>query len=110
MSENAKLADSFFARLIGLMFSSPGDLIIVSPRETVKHSSIHMFFMAYPIDVVWASSEGIVVDAREHVSPASILNPKTWRILKPGKAAKYVIELGEGKLQDTKVGDEIEFS
>lgn len=110
MSEDAGVASSFFARLKGLIFSSQGDLIIVSPRETVKHSSIHMFLMAYPIDVAWVSSRQKVVDAIWHVPPAHILKPKTWRILRPGKAAKYVIELGKGGLLDTNVGDEIEFS
>ncbi|MFH1788947.1 MAG: DUF192 domain-containing protein [Candidatus Altiarchaeota archaeon] len=110
LSENARLASSFYARLKGLMFAAPADIVLESPAETIKHSSIHMFFMRYPIDVLWVSSSGIVVDSREKLAPARITEPKTWAISKPRKPAKYVIELGKGSLQDTQIGDEIEFA
>lgn len=110
VSEDAGWAGSFLRRLRGLMFTRrPRDLVIVSPRESVLSSSIHMMFMSYPLDVVWLDSSKKVVDLRSGVQPFSLLKPSTWRIHKPGRSAKYVVELGVGELGKTEIGDELEF-
>lgn len=109
LSEDACRADSFFERFKGLMFSGPSDMVLVSPRESIRESSIHMFFMRYPIDVLWVDGRGRVVDALEKVAPSSLFKPWTWRIYRPVKPAKYVIELGKGDLSETKNSDEIRF-
>ncbi len=103
ISENAKLADSFFGRFRGLMLSAPKDIVLVSPKETIAHSSIHMLFMRFPIDVIWLSSEMVVVDIQRK------LKPNTMKISKPQKAAKYVVEIGHGDAGKTKIGDTLGF-
>jgi uncharacterized membrane protein (UPF0127 family) len=110
LSENASYAHSFYGRLRGLMFTEPADLVLASPKETVEHSSIHMFFMKYPIDVVWANSEGVVVDVKRRIPPASILAPKTWGVIRPKVSAKYVVELGKSSAGETRIGDKIVLS
>jgi len=69
-----------------------------------------MFFMRYPIDVVWADESLVVVDVRRRVKPASLHRPKTWGILRPKAPAKYVVELGVGNAGDTRLGDVISFA
>jgi uncharacterized membrane protein (UPF0127 family) len=110
ISDNADVADSFFSRLRGLMFSHPRDLVLVSPKEDIDSSTIHMIFMKFPIDVLWLDSKMMVVDIKMGVPPFSILKGETRRIYRPGKAARYVVELGIGKLGTTMIGDKIEFA
>lgn len=109
LSENAEPAYSLLSRARGLMLSTRRDLVLVSPREDITSSTIHMLFMLYPIDVVWTDSENRVVDVQRNVQPFNPLKPKTWKTYKPKKAAKYVIELGVGEVGKTEEGDAIDF-
>ena len=68
-----------------------------------------MLFMRFPIDVVWADSGMKVTGVGRKVMPFDPLKPGTWRIYKPGKPSKYVIELGVGGAEGTGDGDLIEF-
>ncbi|MFH1835454.1 MAG: DUF192 domain-containing protein [Methanobacteriota archaeon] len=109
LSENARITKSFLGRLRGLLFTEKSDLVLESPRETIEHSSIHMFFMGYAIDVVWVDKQGTVVGVLKGVPPSSLLKPGTFLIYRPPKPSKYVVELGKGSLHDTEIGDLIEF-
>ena len=109
ISDNSGIAYSLFSRLRGLMLSKNRDLILVSPQEGIKESSIHTLFMRFPIDVIWLNSENRVVDLKTGVLPFNPRRIDTWRIHKPKKPAKYVIELGSGKIGNTEIGDKIEF-
>ena len=104
ISESCDVADSFFSRFRGLMLSGPKDLVLVSPREDIKSSTIHMLFMRFPIDVIWVDSDMVVIEIKKGIKPNSL------KIFKPKKPAKFVVELGIGKLGTTDVGDRIEFS
>jgi len=104
ISESCGVADSFFSRFRGLMLSGPKDLVLVSPREDIKSSAIHMLLMGFPIDVIWLDSKMVVVDIKKNIKPNSL------GIFKPGAPAKFVVELGVGKLGTTGVGDRVEFS
>ena len=104
ISESCEVANSFFSRFRGLMLSGPKDLVLVSPREDIKSSSVHMLFMRFPIDVAWLNSKMVVVDIRKNIKPNSL------GIFRPSKPAKFVVELGVRKLGTTDVGDRIEFS
>ena len=109
LTTDAKFATSFFSRLLGLMLSHKRDLVLVSPKEDVVSSTIHMAFMRYSIDVIWADAEKKVVEVMHGVPPFSLLKPATWKTYAPKKPAKYVIELGKGKAGNTEIGDEIRF-
>jgi hypothetical protein len=58
--------DTFACRLRGLTFrrALPEDegLLFVEPRESRWGTAIHMFFVFFPIGVVWLDAEGVVVD------------------------------------------------
>jgi len=110
LSSDAALASSFLSRARGLLFSRRKDLILVSSKEDIASSSIHMVLMTYSIDVLWLDSEKKVVDIRPSVPPFNALKLSTWRIYRPRKPAVYVVELGAGSIKDTVIGDLLEFS
>lgn len=108
LSGNATYAKTFFQRLRGLMFSKKKrDIVMVLPCESEVKAAIHMHFMNYPIDVLWLDGSKTVVDAKANIRPTTILKP--WTVHKPAKPARYIVELGEGKIGPTQTGDEIEF-
>lgn len=82
-----QVADSFFSRFRGLMFRSTlnEDEAVLFP----KCNSIHTFFMRFPIDVVFISSHGQVVDTVADLRP--------WRLLWPRLNAKHTLELKAGR-------------
>ncbi len=91
------------------MLSTPSDLILISPKEGIEYSSIHMLFMRFPIDVLWLDTQMKVVDIARNIPPASLLKPGTWKIYRPKKDAKYVIEIALKPLPPVETGDIIEF-
>ena len=68
-----------------------------------------MFLMSYPLDVAWVDRDLVVVDIKPDIKPFNPFKPSSWRIYRPRKPAKYVIELGRGSLQGTVIGDSLEF-
>lgn len=71
-----------------------GSGLIIEPCN-----SIHMFFMRYPLDVVFLDREGRVVFMYEGIKP--------WRVGRIVKGAKVAVELPEGTIKQSKtqVGD-----
>lgn len=99
LADKASLADSFFARLKGLLGTKQmlsGEGLVIKPCN-----SVHTFGMNYAIDVVFIAADHRVV--------------KTVPDLAPGKLAacgssSYVVELPAGTLAGTGtvVGDYLE--
>ena len=101
-----KYCSSFLSRARGLMFKKLLEkdtaYVLASSKDSIEESSIHTFFMFFPIDIIWVNSKNIIVDKKENVKPFKLL-------LKPIKPAKYVIELNNGKAKDINIGDKVEF-
>ncbi len=99
IAENIKLADSFFSRLIGLMFKEPlseFDSLLIK-----KCNSIHTFFMKYPIDVIFMNKNFKVIRIYRNIKP--------WRMTRIVFGATQVIEFEAGKLlSEIAVGEELE--
>lgn len=76
----------------GLMFRSQQDLLFVEKKE--QRISLHMWFVFYPIDVVYCTAEKKVVEIKEHFMP--------WTFYFPQQKATYVLELRSGTIQKTK--------
>ncbi len=83
-----KLADSFLTRLKGLMFRK--DPIKGEGLWIVPCNGVHMFFMNFPIDVVFLNGQHEVVEV--------YLNLKPWRMTKVIKAAHSTLELPAGSI------------
>lgn len=84
-----RIADNMFSRAKGLMFSRQKDfdygLIFDLERETKIGASIHMFFVFFPINLVFLDSNKRIIDLK--------LGLKPWQMTKPKTKCRYIIEL-----------------
>lgn len=93
---DAKIADSFKSKLIGLLNKKSLD-----NNEGLflrNCSSIHCFFMKITIDVVYLSKDMKVL-YKETIKP--------WKIGKLVKNCSHILELAKGMAKDIEVGDYI---
>lgn len=89
ISSNVEMANTYFKRLKGLMFkrSIPSDFsLIITPCN-----SIHMFFMRFPLDILFVNKENQVVGVSSRIKP--------WRLSKIYFKAHYVIEMNAGTIE-----------
>ena len=101
VAEQCRVATSIRDRLVGLLTTpevmrGEGLLIERSP-------SIHMFFMRYPIDVVFVDQTGRVTKTVAHLQP--------WRVIWWARGARDCLELRAGALEGTgtQKGDQLVF-
>ena len=95
--EKCELAESFWTKFRGLMgrASLPGDEgMLFRPA-----GSIHMFFMRFPIDVVFCDGDLRVVKVVRDLKP--------WRTA-AARGAKVTIELAVGAASGLEPGDELQ--
>ena len=101
IAELVEVASSPWSRFWGLMGRrelAPGHGLFIKPC-----SSIHMFFMRFPIDVVFLDRDNVVVKVVHGIKP--------WR-LAMGGGGKNALELpaGTAAVAGISVGDLLEFS
>ena len=88
-AEDLKLNDTFFSRLIGLMFKKSlpaGSGVVLKPC-----TQIHTCFMRFNIDVIFLDKDLEVVHVIENMPP--------WRISPLLLKARYTVELPAGTLK-----------
>ncbi len=87
----------------GLMFKKKlkenQSIIMVLQNESQFGSSIHMFFVFFPIYVVWMNKDRIIVDIRKAYPFQPLVIPKNKSI--------YILECT--KLPKIKIGDKLSF-
>lgn len=101
----SEIADTFFSRLRGAMFKSKlerGLILKLPDTRSRRGSAIHMFFVRFPMDIIFADSDKRVVDT-------VTIDP--WKTYTPKKPAMYVIEMEKGTIQasKTEIGDKLDF-
>ncbi|NWG05490.1 MAG: DUF192 domain-containing protein [Chloroflexi bacterium] len=101
-----KYCDTFLTQLRGLMFRSrlsrDEGLVLVGTRDSRLESSIHMFFVAFDLTVLWVNTEMKVVDK---------VLAKSWHPMYVSKKpAKYVIEIHPERWGDFEIGDTVHFT
>jgi uncharacterized membrane protein (UPF0127 family) len=99
------MCDSFWKKLRGLMFRrvlSPDEAyVFVSARESVAEATIHMFFVFFPIAVLW-------LDAQKQVVDTTLARP--FRLYyAPKRAAQYFCECVPEALDRVHEGDQLAF-
>ena len=101
IAENFRECKTAFSKAIGLMLSKPKPLVFVFPDEKIV--PLHMFFVFYPIDVLFLNKEKKVVEMKENFRPFTFYTPN--------KKARYIIELPKKTIRKSKteVGDLIGF-
>lgn len=101
IAHSVELADTPWTRMKGLL----GRTGLASDQALlITHcNSIHMFFMKFPIDVVFIDRKGLVVGLVRNIPPFHV-SPIFWK-------SASAIELPSGTLQETRTepGDQIVF-
>jgi uncharacterized membrane protein (UPF0127 family) len=100
------IADSFMSRFRGLMLRKDierGLILKLPSSRSRRGSAIHMFFMMFSLDIVFADENKKVVD---------LVSIKPWKTYTPKSPAKYVIELKIDSINkfDLEIGDELDFT
>jgi len=95
----ARKAESFWARLVGLMGRrglEEGEGLLLAPC-----SSVQTFFMRFPIDVIFLDREARVVKVAPALAP--------FRVAFGGRGARDALEVAAGTAarSDTAVGDRL---
>ncbi len=103
---SARWCASRWCRLVGLQFHRPlhpGEAIILAKdKDSIASSSIHMFFVFFPIAAVWIDGEGRVTSAQL---------AKPWRpFYASPEPARFVLETTPDFLSLIKVGDLVDFA
>jgi uncharacterized membrane protein (UPF0127 family) len=103
IAKNSTFIDDIFSKCIGLMFSKKQNKALILKFNKEKIIALHMFFVFYPIDVLFVGKNNIVMDKKENFKP--------FTFYKSRKKAMYAIELPDGIIKRTKtnIGDKIEF-
>jgi hypothetical protein len=94
VADHVEVAGSVLSRFRGLMFRDhlpEGHGLALRPC-----SSIHMFFMRFPLDVLFVDGDGAVVHLYHGLKP--------WRMSRIVRRAKAALELPEGTLRRAGVG------
>lgn len=86
-----RVADNMFSRAKGLMFSREKDfdygLIFDLERETNIGAGIHMFFVFFPINVLFLDANKEIIDIKFELKPWQMTRPRSC------KKCRYIIEL-----------------
>ena len=101
-----ELADSFMSRFLGLMFRNNlerGLILKLPSSRSRRGSAIHMFFMKFPLDIIFVDADKKIVD---------MVSIEPWKTYTPKDPAKYVIEMEKGSINDfnLEIGDELDFT
>lgn len=92
--KDVRVLKSCFSKAWGLMFSTkPKNLLFEFRKETKV--SIHMFFVFFPIDVVFVDKNMNIFMVKESLKP--------WKVAFSGKKARYVIELKSGTVKSKNI-------
>lgn len=102
VADRCRVASSLRERTVGLLatpsLEAGGGLLIE------RTQSIHMFFMGYPIDVIFSDRNGRVT--------RTVANLRPWRVVWWARGARDCVELPVGALaaSGTETGDQLEIS
>jgi uncharacterized protein len=101
ISESALHCPHFWQKGSGLMFSKQKDLIFEEKNERIV--PLHMFFVFYPIDVIFLNENKEVIELKKSFMPFTFYCPIN--------KAKYIIECKAGTIESTKtiLTDVLEF-
>ncbi len=105
LARRVRRADSFLTRLRGLTFrrglGKDEGLLLVGHRESRADAAIHMFFVFFPIGVVWLDRENRVVD--------KVVACPFRPFYAPRGPAIGVLECRPDVLERVEIGDKIRF-
>ncbi|MBI3032884.1 DUF192 domain-containing protein [Candidatus Woesearchaeota archaeon] len=92
LGKKYNVCKTLLSKACGLMFKKHQNLIFVFNEE--KIIPLHMWFVFYPIDIIYLNQKKQVVELKENFRP--------FTLYKPQRKAQYVIELKAGIIRKTK--------
>ena len=103
IAKDSGTAESALARYLGLMFTRPKQSALVLKFGSERKISLHMAFVFYTIDVIFANVRKEVVDVKQNFRP--------FHAYSSAARATYAIELPAGSIEKsrTRTGDKIAF-
>ena len=114
IANKTEKAGNFLAKGLGLMFRGgigEDEGLLMEFGRPSKNYTIWMLGMRFPIDIIFIGEDRKVTDVYSNVPPLSF-RPSTWKVYKPTKPVKWILELRSGRCKGsgTKVGDILDFS
>ena len=104
IATEVKWCDTFLSRARGLMFrraiGEDEAFVFAESKESISLTSIHMFFVFFPIAVIWLDAERKVVD--------KVLARPFRPYYAPQRPAQYFIEGHPNILDKVQIGDRLE--
>jgi uncharacterized membrane protein (UPF0127 family) len=104
IATEVKWCDAFLSKGRGLMFRQAiGEdqaFVFAESRESIGLTSIHMFFVFFPIAVIWLDAERKVVD--------KLLARPFRPYYAPQRPAQYFVEGHPSILDKVQIGDRLE--
>lgn len=101
LADDIEFANTWLSRARGLMFRSsfPQGAALIFEFDSNRSRSIHMLFVAFPIDALWLDDEEVTRVARL----------RSWVGLARGRG-DTIIECPAGACDEVKVGDRVTLS
>jgi|TARA_B100002003_G_C14150281_1_gene553217 uncharacterized membrane protein (UPF0127 family) len=101
IASNAKQAKNIFSQAFGLRFKKQQNLIF--DFKTERKEIIDMFFVFYPIDIIFLDENKKITELKENFRP--------WKIYKMKNKARFMLELKNGTISNNnvKVSDKIKW-
>jgi uncharacterized protein len=99
--DKSQVCVSSWSKAIGLMFSMKKELALIFTFGHAKKVPLHMWFVFYPIDVLFLDEHRRVVEIKRNFKPFTYYNPR--------KKSKYVLELPVRRTDNTDINDQIDF-
>lgn len=101
IADNVILATSLMTRARGLLFYPE----LRDSQALVLHpcKQVHMFFMTFPLDVLFCNASGAIVKVERSLKP--------WHISSYNSQSSFVVELRSGTVNSKQlaVGDQVHF-
>jgi uncharacterized membrane protein (UPF0127 family) len=96
-----RVRKDFLGQAFGLMLKKKHDYALIFEFKNERRISLTMWFVNFPIDVLWLDKHKRVVEIKKDFKP--------WANYTPKHHAKYVIELPEGYGYKFKVNDFVDW-
>lgn len=98
-----EIASSPFEKMKGMRFRREGKMLFIFDREV--REGLHMATLSVPLQMIFFNSNRKVIGVQK--AEPWTFDPETWRIYRPGKSYRYVLETT--KFLDVETGERFEF-
>ncbi len=95
--DDVKRKTGVLEKIKGLMFRESGRALLEFPQQ--ERHGVWMLGMRFPLDLAFIDREKEIVSIKRDIRPMN-LDPSTWKIYRPHRMCKYVLEVESGLLDE----------